>query len=68
MLYFKEYKIENEKLIEINNQANIDSKAGLNELNHKLLMDERRQQLEGEVQYFKGQIEILLIDNNNLRG
>jgi hypothetical protein len=61
-------KIENEKLIELNNKAQIDSQSGLNDIKTKMLIDERRQQLECEVQYFKQQIEILLLENNHLNG
>ncbi len=57
-----ELKKENEKSIELNKPQQID------DLKTKILIDERRQQLECEVQYFKQQIEILLLENNHLNG
>ncbi len=53
-------KNENEKVIRINSQLEID------QMNIK--NDERKQQLECEVQYFKQQIELLLHENNHLNG
>jgi hypothetical protein len=51
---------ENDRINKINSQLDID-RTNLNN-------DERKQQLECEVQYFKQQIELLLHENNHLNG
>ena len=64
-LIFQEFKKENEKLLETNSKVQIDNQG---DIKSKMLIDDRKQQLECEVQYFKQQIEILLVENNHLNG